>query len=101
MNWLTNEWMNNPTFLAQAAHFFGAYAVCISAFAIWNLSAAKKTAIIFASCALLKEFIYDANFEMPTQKFLDNLLDFSFYCIGLIVALAISNYLSCHKKNVA
>jgi hypothetical protein len=86
---LTNKWMNNPTFLAQSAHFFAAYSVMMTADHFWGKTASLITAGIFMAVAAVKEFWYDANYEIPKQTNFDNILDFSGYAVGTAVALLV------------
>lgn len=88
MNW-TNKWMNNSTFLAQSAHFFGAYSTVMSSYVFGGKVAAIIVSGSFIAAAAIKEFFYDAKYEIPTQTTFDNVLDFSSYMVGLGVALAV------------
>jgi hypothetical protein len=84
---LTNSWMNNPTFLAQSAHFFSAISAVMICAYFWGKPGAFSAAIAFFILAFFKEFWYDLEFELPIQTFTDSLLDFSFYLLGLVVAI--------------
>jgi hypothetical protein len=83
---LTNTWMNDPTFLAQSAHFFGAIAVLMTASHIFGKEVALIIAGVFVVLALIKEFWYDLNYELPKQTVGDSALDFTFYMVGVVVA---------------
>jgi hypothetical protein len=86
---LTNTWMNNPTYLAQMAHFLGAYAIIFTTFHFAGLQKALLATLAGALIAAIKEFWYDANYELPKQTSFDNILDFTMYVIGGGVALAV------------
>ena len=77
---LHNKWMNDPDVLAQIGHILGGYAVVFTAAAFtqeWPYWAGALMAY-----AALKEFWYDANYEIPKQTWQDNLLDFCMYGVG-------------------
>lgn len=84
---LSNSWMNNPTFLAQAAHFFGAIAIVMTCVYFRNKKAAWIAASTIVAGAAVKEFWYDLAYELPKQTIGNSTLDFSFYLLGSIVAL--------------
>jgi multisubunit Na+/H+ antiporter MnhB subunit len=86
---LTNKWMNDPTYLAQAAHLLGAYSVMITAGHFWGHVGCIIAAIVFTALTAVKEFWYDANYEIPKQTNFDNILDFSMYAVGTIIGLLI------------
>jgi hypothetical protein len=75
-------------FVAEVAHFSVAYGIIFTVLTKWP-EIALGIAIIGAGLAALKEFWYDANYEQPKQAFLDNLLDFSFYLGGILVAFLV------------
>ena len=87
---LTNKWMNDPRYLAQAGHFLGAYAVIFTTFHFAGLQKALLATISGALIAALKEFWYDAKYELPKQTNFDNILDFTMYVVGGGVALLVS-----------
>lgn len=84
---LTNSWMNDPTYLAQSAHFFGAITAVMIASYFWGKKGCLWAAGIFATAATIKEFWYDLNFELPKQTFWDSTLDYTFYLVGVAVAV--------------
>lgn len=96
-NILTNKWMNDPNFLAQSAHFFGSYAAMLTAEALWGHTGSIITGIVFMLAAALKEFWYDANYELPKQTAFDNILDFSFYGVGTIAGLLVDLLVKHHS----
>jgi hypothetical protein len=85
-----NSWMNNPQFLAQIGHvLFGCLVMVLAAF----FGGTKATWIalpIMVVFALIKEFWYDATYELPKQTFADNAMDFGFYCLGTGVGLGLA-----------
>lgn len=89
---LTNSWMNNANVLAQIGHVLFGYALMLTVAYFSNTSFMYLG--IFAGAlivyAALKEFWYDANYELPKQTWKDNLLDFSMYMLGLLVGFGIA-----------
>ena len=88
---LTNSWMNSVIYLAAMAHVGWAALLLLS---VHILSARSTRADAWASGALLvfavmKEFVYDANFEIPKQSFKDNAEDFLGYLGGVVLGWAI------------
>jgi hypothetical protein len=86
---LTNKWMNDPTFLAQSAHFFGAVATVMTATHFFGKTGGLITVGLFAAAAVAKEFWYDLVYEIPKQSFWDSALDFAFYGLGLALSTTI------------
>ncbi len=85
---LQNSWMTNPTFLAQAAHFFGAVSVVMTT-GYFNMNAGWIAGCILAVLAAFKEFWYDLRFELPKQTVGDSALDMLFYLLGDIFAIGL------------
>lgn len=85
---MQNSWMNNPQFLAQIGHFFGAYSIIITMAFLFSHMVCLVIAGLFILYAALKEFVYDANYELPKQTAADNWMDFAFYMLGVGVSLA-------------
>jgi hypothetical protein len=85
---LQNKWMNDPDVLAQIGHVLGGYAVVITA-AMFT-QAWPGWALAMIVYAAIKEFWYDANYEIPKQSWQDNLTDFSMYCAGVGLGLFVS-----------
>jgi hypothetical protein len=69
----------NPQFIAFNAHAWFAYSV-VKTFPFAGVAAAA------AVLAALKEFWFDAKYEVPAQTFTDNLEDFAGYCAGILLA---------------
>lgn len=108
-----NTWMNDANVLAQIGHTLGAclYLVLLGWFRHWRyirrsfqkigattiryplphfrFAWLALDAAPFVLYAGLKEFWYDANYELPRQTALDNWTDFSFYMLGLVLGAAI------------
>lgn len=100
---MSDTWENNPQYLAQVGHTLGGFGAlvttCMVSLAV--LLRAPIAPLMFAACehnclivlvvgvaaAAVKEFWYDARYELPKQSFGDNLMDFSFYCLGGFVGL--------------
>lgn len=81
--------MNDPRFLAQIAHALGAYSVVLTAEYFGGHKICILFAALFVIYAAVKEFWYDANFELPKQTTFDNVLDFTFYMVGIVVCLGV------------
>ena len=79
--------MNDSVVLAQIAHVLGGYGVVLTS-AYWGgTKAALISAALLTLYAGLKEFWYDANYELPKQTTFDNVLDFSMYCVGMTIGI--------------
>lgn len=79
---LTNKWMNDPQYLAQIGHTLGgAWLLALPCFFLGHQVWHWAWLGIFAYAAV-KEFFYDARYEVPKQTFGDNLMDFLFYQLG-------------------
>lgn len=89
--YLTNEWMNETSFLAPMAHI-GWAALIVLSVALLTSTNLKICAVVSAGLVVfagLKEYVYDANFELPKQTFKDNTEDFVGYLGGLLLAWAV------------
>ncbi len=87
---LTNVWMTDATVIAQINHVLASYAIILTV----NRFTRKQwivnlTSVLMALYALLKEFWFDATYEIPHQTFKDNMLDFSMYSVGILLALLV------------
>ena len=85
---LTNRWMNSVAYLAAMAHVGWA---CLLMLLVALLSGRSIRACMWASIALVifaagKEWLYDANFEIPKQTFRDNAGDFLGYLGGIALS---------------
>ena len=88
---LNNKLINNPVFLAQGWHFgipYGALLTLDHRHSPWFYPLAAGF-VVFAG---FKEFWYDANYENPKQSFGKNLLDFSFYMLGIAAAIFVHRH---------
>lgn len=88
---LTNTWMNNVDYLAAMAHVGWACLIILGTALIASLNVHWMVGmsigmVLFAG---LKEYVYDANFELPKQTFADNTEDFVAYVVGVGLAWAI------------
>ena len=90
MHWLQNSWMDNPTFLAEMAHFAWAYGILLTAalFSVGRRGLLKMFAA-FVAFAVLKEFWYDLTYEIPNDTLAGSTLDFAVYLAGGGVALGV------------
>jgi hypothetical protein len=75
-------------FVAEVAHFSVAYGIIFTVLTKWP-ELGIPIALIGAGLAALKEFWYDTNYEQPKQDFLANLLDFSCYLGGILLAFLV------------
>lgn len=88
LDFLKNSWMNDANVLAQIGHVLGGYGIVLTG-AFWgNQWVALGLAGGTIAYAGVKEFWYDARFELPKQTAADNWLDFSMYCVGVAAGLA-------------
>lgn len=81
--------MNNPDFLAQAAHSGWACAIVLIANLLGGTWACLIVAALMVGYAAVKEFWFDANFEIPKQTAADNWEDFAGYMGGLVFGLLV------------
>jgi hypothetical protein len=79
---LTNRWMNDPNYLAQVGHFLFGLALVFVLGVFFGEHAAVLTLAIGSLVSAVKEFGYDARYEIPAQTWKDNLTDFAFYLLG-------------------
>jgi hypothetical protein len=82
----------NVQFLANVGHFAVPYAV-IATYAFFNLKYRWGHPEVvwylggaFVIYAAIKEYYFDARYEVPHQTFWDNTRDFAGYCLGSGVA---------------
>jgi hypothetical protein len=82
-----NTWMNNPQYLAQVGHLFGACSVLLTT-GIMALALGAgwlPVLVVLAAgvaAAAVKEFWYDMQYELPRQTWGDSAMDFGFYVLG-------------------
>jgi hypothetical protein len=76
-------------FVAEVAHFSVAYSILFTVLVKWP-ELGIGVALIGVTLAGIKEFWYDANYEQPKQDFLANLLDFSCYLGGILLAFIVN-----------
>lgn len=90
--WLTDHtlFMNNVTFLAQVGHFLAGYGIVLTGAFLSGRLVACLLAVFLIAYAGVKEFYFDANFELPKQTAFDNWLDFSMYVFGVIFGLVVT-----------
>jgi hypothetical protein len=91
LSWIP-RWTDNPNFNAQVAHFGVGYAVGVTTFARTSLASVRVGVTLgFLAYALLKEFWYDAIYELPPQSPANNFEDFLFYLVGLSVGMFVGS----------
>jgi hypothetical protein len=88
MGWLNNSWMNNPNYLAQVGHVLFAYSLILTLGFYSGHLACYIALGVGIPIAALKEFWYDADYELPKQTAWDNILDFSMYVVGAGLGMA-------------
>lgn len=69
----------NPAFVALNAHCWFAFAV-VRTLGAWAL-------VPVLLLAAIKEFWFDATYEVPKQTFWDNATDFGGYALGAVLAV--------------
>lgn len=80
------SWMTDSNFLAQMTHVLGGYGVILTAVLFsYNLYYLVGISLLFIVYAFLKEFWFDINYENPKQSITNGLIDFAFYCIGILI----------------
>lgn len=78
-----NTWMNDANVLAQIGHALGGFSIIALATIFWGFAPAWWIAwTMLIAYAGIKEYVYDANYELPKQTFADNTTDFIFYQVG-------------------
>jgi hypothetical protein len=90
VSWLQNSWMDNPTFLAEMAHFAWAYGILLTA-ALWSATRRQLVCLFgaFVAFAVVKEFWYDLRYEIPADSVAGSTLDFVVYLAGGLAALLV------------
>jgi hypothetical protein len=89
---LTNTWMNNMDYGWFMAHSGWALSIFLTTALVSHESRAVLGWLSLGgvAAAALKEYVYDANFEIPKQTFADNTKDFLGYCAGITMGWAIA-----------
>jgi len=77
----------NKTFIASNAHVWFAYAVLYTLPHHWGFYA------LATALAGLKEYWFDATYEVPVQTFWDNTRDFAAYGLGIGLAYLAQRFL--------
>jgi hypothetical protein len=79
-----NKWMNNVTYLAAMAHIgWAALILLTAAFFLSTAFQLLGITTLFVMYAGVKEYWYDAHYELPVQTFKENTQDFMGYLGGL------------------
>lgn len=89
---LKNRWMNDANVLAQFAHVGWTFAIVSNVGWLFGNAPCLYTAVGLALYAVVKEWVYDANFEIPAQTWKDNLLDMSMLWLGTSLGLAMNHF---------
>ena len=82
---LTNSWMTSTNYLAQIGHVLAGYSIVLTTayFSNDDILWLSGITVILTALVAIKEFIYDANFELPKQTNKDNWMDFGMYSVGM------------------
>lgn len=91
ISWIP-RWKDNPNFNAQVAHFAVGYDAGITILKFTKPAHRMLGLLLvggFFGYAILKEFWYDAGYEIPAQTFGDNFEDWLFYNLGLIAGITV------------
>lgn len=86
---LTNSWMNSVNFLASMAHALFSYGTLLTVARLASIKVCFVAFLAILIYAAVKEFWYDANYELPKQTAADNWLDFSTYTLGGLIGLIV------------
>jgi hypothetical protein len=86
---LTNSWMLDVQYLAAMAHSGWAALIVLSAARFLDLKLTAGVSGGLVAFAAVKEFVYDANFEVPRQTSKDDWEDFLGYLAGIALAWAV------------
>jgi len=84
-SWLQGgAWMSNTQVLASGCHFLISSYPLVLAYLLFgaSLHVLEYMSVGIVLFGLVKEFWYDANYEVPHQTFQMNLQDFLGYCAG-------------------
>lgn len=86
--------MNNPQYLAQVGHLFGAgFVLAVTGMLSLALGAGWPPVLIVlavgVSAAAVKEFWYDMVYELPRQTLADSAVDFAFYLLGALLGVGV------------
>ena len=86
---LTNKWMNDSYFLTACAHSFGLWAILLTIYFLFGTIPLIVASSLFVVAAAVKEFWYDAKYELPVQTTFDNVFDFVWYIVGIAMCLIV------------
>lgn len=89
---LTNSWMANQDYGWFMAHSGWAGIIMLSTSLLTSVHVSWMLWVTLGGivAAAIKEYGYDANFELPKQTFSDNTQDFLGYCAGIAIAWAVT-----------
>jgi len=89
------SWMSSVQYLAQVAHFFGAFSV-VFVYGIftreWHMDIAFAVGVALAG---LKEFVFDVAPWGEGDSWGDSAVDFGFYVLGGTVGLFLAHLAHC------
>jgi len=88
------KWFNtliaSNTFSENMVHVAAGYAAVLT---VAHFHGKKpKWSLIFVGAAAVKEYGYDAHFELPKQSFAENTADFLGYCLGVSLGLIVTAF---------
>lgn len=84
---LTNSWMTDPSYIGASAHAYGACSLVLAGYVFGGWKGVAWVLCVGIPVAALKEFWYDATYELPRQTSRDNRTDFLTYLGGAVLAL--------------
>lgn len=88
---LSNSWMTNINVIAQFAHSGVSYGILLT-LGRYHPALVLYAGLGIVAYAAVKEFYYDARFEIPPQSFMNNLTDFIFYNVGVWLAVLVNHF---------
>ena len=74
--------------IAQVAHLFSAYSAIFTVLVFCGPRVGLTVTILAVIVAAVKEFYYDAHYEIPFQAAADNVEDFAVYVLGMTLGWA-------------
>ena len=84
------DWMSNPQYLAQVAHFLGGCLLLVTTALFFGFDSCGYALVIGICVAGLKEFVYDTADWGEGDSWADSAMDFGFYLLGGLVGLGLA-----------
>lgn len=87
---LSNDWMTNEDVKSKTAHALAGYGVMLTTgFLVKGLFVHLFVWGLLFVYTIVKEFWYDAKYEVPPQTFEGGLIDFKWYHVGAAVGMVV------------